>query len=241
MHRLSTALFALTMALAIAACGESRSDPFTMLVGPEFVNGAVPGGTMSLLVAFEQEHDSDDPVHLSASAAGAVVVVEPSAIVAGEVAEVRITPQPVATGDTVISVAVRATRGDVIETVSRDVTVFDWEDDRGPQARALLDVFLEWLATNRPDLGLGPETLTEGSMVAPGLLVVSHYCFVTDDWEIGLSWHIMIPPDDWAEIYLRPRGAWSPTEAFRLSSQRAALEDGLVEIAEVAPPTEIAR
>lgn len=51
----------------------------------------------------------------------------------------------------------------------------------------------------------------------------------------------MVAPDDWAELYLRPRDSLTPTRAFRLSSWSTALGGGRVEITDVAPPAEVVR
>lgn len=51
----------------------------------------------------------------------------------------------------------------------------------------------------------------------------------------------MLPPDDGAEIYLRPRAEVASSHAFRLASQHAAREDGVVAIEEVASPVEVVR
>jgi hypothetical protein len=68
-----------------------------------------------------------------------------------------------------------------------------------------------------------------------------HYVFFNDGWEVGVSWHIMIAPDDFAEAYLRPRGALRPTRRFRIGSYQTALETGFVEVTEVEPPAEVTR
>ena len=94
---------------------------------------------------------------------------------------------------------------------------------------------MTWLADSEPQLGLNPDTEFFGSFIAPGLLVVSHYLFMSESWKSGLSWHVMVAPDDWAEIYLRPRTEMAPTLAFRLSSQTAALEGDMIDIESVPP------
>jgi hypothetical protein len=44
-------------------------------------------------------------------------------------------------------------------------------------------------------------------------------CF-SEEWEMGLGWHIMIPPYDWAQMYLRRRVVESaPSEAFQIDSR----------------------
>ena len=74
-----------------------------------------------------------------------------------------------------------------------------------------------------------------------GLLVVSHYAWFTDDAEIGLAWHIMVAPDDWAELTIRPRDQLAPTQAFRLNSWSTALAGGDIEIDAIEPPPEVTR
>jgi hypothetical protein len=40
-----------------------------------------------------------------------------------------------------------------------------------------------------------------------------------EEWEMGVRWHVMIPPYDWAEIYLRHRHTEiSPSLAFKIPS-----------------------
>jgi len=235
-------LFVLLLLVSILpSCSETSNAPFTLEVGPTFVNGLIPGAMTPLIVTVtDADENSGGEVSISAIAAGATIEVVPEAILSGEVAEVRVVAGAV-TGETAIKIEVTATRGSVSQRVVRDVLVFAWEDDRGPYARELLDVFTAWLAAERPGLGIGPETEFHGSMVAPGLLVVSHYAFFSDAWEIGLSWHVMLAPDDWSEAYLRRRTSSSPTLAFRLSSQAAVWQSGVAEISEVTPPPEVTR
>jgi hypothetical protein len=59
-------------------------------------------------------------------------------------------------------------------------------------------------------------------MVSPQWLVVSHYLFFSDEWEMHIEWHIMIAPDDWARIDLRRRfEEVSPSKAFEITSREA--------------------
>ncbi|MFH1105366.1 MAG: hypothetical protein V1757_10570 [Actinomycetota bacterium] len=241
MRRIPTiVLLPLVLSATLGACGGDEAIPFTLTLSPEFVQGAIPGANTGVLVTIENESATEAPVTIAATAVGAEVTVEPSTIAAGEVAEVWVIAGPTA-ADAEMEIVVTGSRGGFEASASKTLTLFAWEDDRGPYARTLFDLFTAWLAENRPDLGISPDTAFAGSFTAPGLLVVSHYLFLSDDWEIGLSWHVMIPPDDWAEIYLRPRDGTAPTVGFRLSSQAGALEGGVVEITEVTPPVEVVR
>lgn len=227
----------LAFVLAVTGCsGGGVDSPFELEILPQFVNGAFPGAELMLLVAVTSEDDS--PVTLTANAGDAPATIEPSEIRPGEVAEVSIVPAP---GMESLAVSVTGVRGKVERTVVEETPVVPDTDQLGPEARQLMAVFSAWLADERPEFGITPTTELEGNAVAPMLLVVTHYMFKTDAWEIGLAWHIMIPPDDWAEIYLRPRDEAVPTVAFRLASRQAAFADGVVEISEVEPPAEVVR
>jgi hypothetical protein len=239
---LSQAAAAFLLAGTVVACGDGGSSTvsFTLQLSPEFVQGAIPGSVTGVLVTISNDTATDEPVELSAAADGAAVSVAPAAIREEEVAEVTVVVDQ-ATAERPLEIVVTGRRGALESTATRATTVFTWEDDRGVYAEALLDIFTSWLADNVPELGIDPTTEFSGSFVAPGLLVVSHYLFLSDGWELGLAWHVMVPPDDWSEIYLRPRGDPAPTMAFRLQSQAGALDDGVVTIEAVPPPVEVVR
>jgi hypothetical protein len=216
------------------------SEAFTLDVSPEFVQGVVPGAVTGVLVTITEEAGNGAPVVLTAVADGVQVDVEPAEIRTGEVAEVWVIAEPAAQ-ERLIEIQITARRGETERAATRSTTVYAWEDDRGDDAARLLNIFTAWLAAEAPELGIDSDTVFSGSFVAPGLLVVSHYLYLSDEWELGLSWHVMIPPDDWSEVYLRPRTEAAPTRAFRLESQQAALDDGIIAISEVPPPPEVVR
>ncbi|MEX1208749.1 MAG: hypothetical protein WEE36_09165 [Acidimicrobiia bacterium] len=212
---------------SIGACSSTEAVPFELTVSPEFVHGLVPGAPVIVVATITDEAATDQPAIITATAEGASVAVEPATIQSGEVAEIVINAEPTA-DDRPITIEVTATRGKELKSASWQTTVFAVEDDRGPYARELLALFTAWLADNEPDLGITPTTEFSGAMTSPELLVVSHYAFVSDEWELRLSWHIMVPPDDWSEITLRARDELLPTVAYRMASQRAALVGDLV-------------
>jgi len=57
-----------------------------------------------------------------------------------------------------------------------------------------------------------------------------YYLFFSPEWEMGLRWHVMIPPHDWAEIYLRRRSELSSTRAWRIHSVDGQLEPQIREL-----------
>lgn len=230
--------------LLAVACGDGndaeKGGSFELVVHPQFVQGALHGIPVTLLVAVNDTEGGSGAVSLSASFPAGTATVNPGSITAGETAEITLTAQEV-NEDLETTVSVTARRGSVERSASRPVTVMPGEDDLGPVAADLLELFKNWLTESHPDLGIGPDRDFAGNVVAPRLLVVSHYMFADEEYELGLSWHVTIQPHDWAELYIRPRDALTPTKAFRLSSWSAALEGEEVEFTEVPAPEEIVR
>ncbi len=86
-------------------------------------------------------------------------------------------------------------------------------------ATEIRDKFIPWLATNHPEFGITSETKWSETIVRPHILVVTYYLFFSEDWEMGVSWHVTIPPHNWSRIYLRHRFTEaSPSYAFEISS-----------------------
>ncbi|MDH5363088.1 MAG: hypothetical protein OEW84_07220 [Aigarchaeota archaeon] len=195
--------------------------PFSMQVIPEQIMGeSIVGQRVVFLVVVTDEGEGvgrGETVSLSATAAGSVTV-DPKAIAPGQVAEVTVIPEEASVGGNV-TLTVRGERGGLDLTEAVTFSVAEGEDDRGPEATALRDRFVAWLAVNHPELGITEQTKWTGTIVSPIWLVVSHYLFFSDDWEMHVSWHVMIAPHDWAKIDLRHRFTEArPSYAFEISS-----------------------
>jgi len=198
--------------------------PYSMQVIPEQIRGeSIVGQMVVFLVVVADEGEGvgrGEAVSLSATAAGSVAV-DPQAIAPGQVAEVAVIPDEASVGENV-TLTVRGERGGLDLTEAVTFGVAEGEDARGPEATALRDRFVAWLAVNHPELGITEQTEWTGTIVSPIWLVVSHYLFFSDDWEMHVSWHVMIAPYDWAKIDLRHRFTEArPSYAFEISSVSA--------------------
>jgi hypothetical protein len=206
---------------------------------PELINGeyvfkySIAGQHFVFLVTITDEVQEDQlPVRISAKARGAEVVIYQQDIVEGQVAEVVVIPTPASIGKT-IKVTITGKQGKLTDKKVVSFKVVEGEDDRQEYAGELLDKFVSWLATNHPELGITDDTAWNGTMVSPVWLVVSHYLFFSEEWEVHISWHIMIPPYDWAKIDLRHRfDELEPSYAFEISSLNATSEPVPTEVPE---------
>lgn len=215
---------------------------FDVTVVPAVVRDTIPGQRLVLLVTLGRDRaPSAGPADLAVSAPGAATSAGAATVAHGQVVEVTVVPQPggghPGSPEAWIPLTVTASRGTDRHRVVVPVRVVPGEDTISEEAAEILGTWVPWLAQAHPELGIGPSTAWMSTITKPNILVVSHYLFFSSEWELGLMWHVMIPPHNWTEIYLRRRSELAPTYAFRLDSRTdpAALPH------DVEPPTEIDR
>ncbi len=211
--------------------------PFTLEVTPAEVRDSIVGQRIVLLATITDDETRPwptGPAFISATVEGALVTVTPPLLAPGRVAEITVIPQQrktdgaqlIVDGDEgwSVEVAVTAERWGLKQTVKVPITVVSDEPDLvGPAAAEVRDMFIPWLAENHPELGIGPGTKWVGTIVTPHILVVTHYLCFSDEWEMHVFWHVMIPPYDWARIELRRRFQETvPSLAFEIPSRSAA-------------------
>ncbi len=223
----------ITLVVGLAGCGGGEPGPFIIQVIPAYMQDTIAGQSCVFLVTVTDEGEGGgqgEIVNISATAPGATVTVGPQEITPGQVAEVIVVPDEASIGST-LTVTVNGKRYGLkqTETVTLDVLEDDLES-LTPYATELRDKFIPWLAENHPELGITSQTEWTGTIVTPHIVVVMYYLFFSEDWEMGLRWHVTIPPYDWAEIYLRHRTTEvSPTYAFKIPSLEAQDEPQAVE------------
>ena len=101
--------------------------------------------------------------------------------------------------------------------------VLPGEDTWSVHATELKDIFVQWFQLNHPEFNITNQTQWFGTVVSPHWLVVSHYLFFSEEWEMHIYWHVMIPPHDWAKVDLRPRFTHlAPNVSFEISSLNAS-------------------
>jgi hypothetical protein len=136
-----------------------------------------------------------------------------------------------------VPIAVTMTRGSTVETRDLTINVSPGEDLLVDEAIAYRDRFVTWLEAERPELGITSATVWEPTIVQPHILVVTHYLFFSEEWEMSVMWHVMIAPYDWSRISLRPRAELSPALAFEIPS----ISDPAGTVVEIAPPAYVDR
>ncbi len=200
---------------------------------PPEVRAAIPGEHICFLVVVKDESASPMPVTIAATAEGAEVgTIEPAQLTPGVVGEVWVIPAS-ATTETTASVTITASRGSVTKSETRSIPVFPMIDERAADAQPHFERWVAWLAGAHPEFGITATTEWDPEFVSI-LLVVSHYAYFSDEWEMTIAWHNMIPPDDWSEVHLRRRGVdVRPSVAFKIDSSSGATEPHAIDPPEV--------
>ena len=185
-------------------------------------------------------------VTISASVPGAEVIVENQSITPGQVAEVIVIPQEISpidnNGDNsrkivlnereiipdepyeapteeTLEGTIYGERSGLKEEEHITINVLGGEDFATEFAVEMRDKFIPWLATNHPEFGITSETEWVGTIVRPHIMVVAFYLFFSEEWEMGVTWHVTRAPDNWTRIYLRRRYTEVyPSYGFEISS-----------------------
>ena len=212
---------------------EVISRPYIPMKGEKEIPVAMVGQRVVFLVVVEDTGEGTgygEAVDISATATGAEISVNNPVIKPGEVAEVNVIPDQ-SSANKILTITIDGDRSGFKQTETFDIEINDWEDDLGELASEMRDKFIPWLATNHTELGITSETEWVGTIVNPGILVVMHYMFYSEDWEMYVTWHVMIPPYDWTKIYLRSRFTETRSSiAFEISSVQGGEEPHSIEL-----------
>lgn len=131
--------------------------------------------------------------------------------------------------DKTLTIWIVAEREGLIRTQPVTVNVTQGQNEFAEQASEYRDCFIPWLAMNYRGLGINEETEWSGTSIKQHMCEVTYYLFFSEQWEMGLRWHVTIPPHDFAEIYLRRRDTnLSSTHAFKIYSLDAQEEPQVV-------------
>jgi len=228
------------MSIAVILLVSCSSDKSFILRGVPSYMEAITGQRCLFLVELAED-DGSGAVEISASVEDADVIVEFSPLRGDGVAEVTIIPDSSALQDTLwgdtITGWIKGERGTYRDSFEISIHVIPWEDGLTEYASGVRDSFVRRLTRDYPALFIDNTTEWTPTIVRPRILVVSHYLFLSEEWEMWVGWHVTIYPHDWARVYLRERGEeMTPSEAFEISSQT---EWG--DVYEITPPDSIYR
>jgi len=173
-----------------------------------------PGGIALWVIRVTLTPADAGPVTVTAgSMKGVACQVTPSQLNGSGTVEVLARPDSTVAAQTV-NVVVRAElQGGVVALgngatqLSLPLQVERYRDQLADAAKEKFQPFVTYLAANHPEFGIDENTAPEGWVSAPNILVVMWYSFLSEESEVLVQWHVMIPPYDWTHVYVRARGA----------------------------------
>lgn len=212
------------LTVAMAACGGNGqatttaappAEQFELAVAPAKYFPITPGQWFVVVVS---PSGGNGTVEVTASVAGDATVEPASTSVSpGDVAEFTLVASQESVGST-LDLQLTAVRGEHRQSRTLPIEVVEWSDDIRPLATELRDRFVAYLETERPELGITSTTKWTPTITKPQILVVMHYLFFSEDWEMGVMWHVTVPEHAWSRMYLRPRAEFSPTLGLEIPS-----------------------
>jgi hypothetical protein len=117
------------------------------------------------------------------------------------------------------------------------IKIVDWTSTVTAEIIEIRDRFVEYLEENCTTFQINESTSWDAFGNAPMILIVEHYLFKSEYWEMEISRHVTIQPHDWVKIYLRPRRSLAPIWSGIIKSWGS----GNHTIDEIEPPEEIFR
>lgn len=208
------------LSIVIISC--SSDDSFALEVVPGYTQAIV--GQRCVFLVELSESEKGGPVDISASVDGAEVIVEYAPLEGEGVVEVTVIPDSTSLTDTIwgdtVTGWIAGKRGEYRDSTEVMLYVLPGSDGLYEYATQVRDSFIRRLADDYPELGIDNTIEWTPTIVRPRILVVSHYLFFSDEWEMWVDWHNTIHPYDWTRSYLRRRGVeMAPSYAFEIASQ----------------------
>ena|GEM_PF-1142657 len=140
---------------------------------------------------------------LSAQSNIAEIVIRPSETVEIKTYQIDITARQFA----------NITSQSQCRTISVEVEMIPWGSAKPTEAMAKRDPLVAWIQQTHPEFGTFDDQEWYPYITYPGILVVEHWTFLNQEWEMRICFHVMIPPHDWSMIQIRRHGEWDPVFA----------------------------
>ena len=111
-----------------------------------------------------------------------------------------------------------------IKKIVLEVEIFDWSSANLPDVIIKRDELIDWVEASHPEFGTFSSENCFAYITYPAHLIVEHWTFLYEKWELRICYHVMIPPYNWSMLWLRPRGEVDPIFAAKKESDGTTYE-----------------
>lgn len=87
-----------------------------------------------------------------------------------------------------------------------EIEMINWSSENLPTAIIKRDELIDWLETEHPEFGTFSGENSFAYVTYPAHLIVEHWTFLYEKWEMRICYHVTVPPHNWSMVWLRPRG-----------------------------------
>ena len=138
---------------------------------------------------------------------------------------IELTINPVASVDIKdYPITVKATHNNIEKKKYLNVKLYQWLPGNTEASDLKLNDFKSWLIAQNPKYASLFQYQMQKYLTYPEILIVEHWTYLSNDYELRFCFHVMIPPHDWSRIQIRQRG--------RVEAELSALRvtDGTISI-----------
>jgi len=110
-----------------------------------------------------------------------------------------------------------------ISTTDVVVKVSDWGFNKNDAEVKLNDFKNHLISINNRYSEIFDESIFSWSTYT-NILIVEHSTWLSENYEVRLCYHVMVPPNDWSKLCIRKRNSLSAEKAFMRDTQGAITE-----------------
>lgn len=92
------------------------------------------------------------------------------------------------------------------ETLVLEIEMINWTSENLANAIIKRNDLVDWLEADHPEFGTFSGENSFAYVTYPAHLIVEHWTFLYEKWEMRICFHVTIPPHNWSMVWLRPRG-----------------------------------
>lgn len=220
--KLLSVLFALS--LIFISCKKDDDNPvdptddkgeFTLSAKYKFIRSYPDGGGI-FVISIATNSEFEGLVQLSVESDNYIdaELSKTELTISDKIADILIKPSKNSSIDT-HKVIVKAKHSGIEKRLELFVDVMQWDKEDPESVKQKRNEFKNYCIAKN---ALYQEIFTDNYLcyeTYPEILIVEHNTFITENYEVRLCYHVMIPPDDWSKLLIRNRKSLEPEIALQ--------------------------
>jgi hypothetical protein len=213
----------LALSLTFSSCKKDDDNPldptddkgaFTLSAKYKFIRSYPDGGGI-FVISITTDSEFEGIVQLSVETDNDInaELNKSELTISDKIADVLINPSKNSSIDT-HKIIVKAKHSGIEKRLELFVDVMQWEKEDPESVKQKRNEFKNFCISKN---ALYQEIFTDNYLcyeTYPEILIVEHNTFITENYEVRLCYHVMIPPHDWSKLLIRKRNSLEPEIAL---------------------------